>query len=230
MTGMLGPYILGPNDTPENGIYTGDARELAQAIPDESIDLIFTDPVYDQIDDYQWLTEMAAKKLKVTGSLLVFQWAGFLRETFMVVLSLAYEGLLALYIPNRTKDTRNKVGFNKWTPCLWMSRGQVKSPKAHDILRCNAFEPVFGDGSSNHPWSKSPEFFAYYITALKPEVILDPFCGGGTVPAVCKMLGRKYLAFEIDPEVAEKARERVRNTNPPLFVLEPEQTSFLEAE
>ena len=28
----LGPYELGPNDTPENGIYTGDARELARAI------------------------------------------------------------------------------------------------------------------------------------------------------------------------------------------------------
>ena len=37
----LGPYLLGPNDTPENGIYTGDARELAKAIPDESVDLIF---------------------------------------------------------------------------------------------------------------------------------------------------------------------------------------------
>ena len=44
----LGPYLLGPNNTPENGIYTGDAWELARAIPDESVDLIFTDPVYDQ--------------------------------------------------------------------------------------------------------------------------------------------------------------------------------------
>lgn len=54
-------------------------------------------------------------------------------------------------------------------------------------------------------------------------VVLDPFTGGGTVPAVCKMLGRKYLAFEIMPEVAELARERVRNAQPPLFTLEPEQ-------
>ena len=33
----LGPYELGPNDTPENGIYCGDARELSRAIPDESV-------------------------------------------------------------------------------------------------------------------------------------------------------------------------------------------------
>ena len=37
----LGPYDL-------NTIITGDARELAKAIPDESVDLIFTDPVYDR--------------------------------------------------------------------------------------------------------------------------------------------------------------------------------------
>ena len=53
---MLGPYLLGPNDE-NQGIYTGDARELAEAIPDESVDLIFTDPVYDRIDDYRWLAE-----------------------------------------------------------------------------------------------------------------------------------------------------------------------------
>ena len=37
------------------------------------------------------------------------------------------------------------------------------------------------------------------------------------------MLGRHYVAFEIDPNVAERARERVANTQMPLFVPEPEQ-------
>jgi len=39
-------------------------------------------------------------------------------------------------------------------------------------------------------------------------------------------LGMHYLAFEIEPDVAERARERVRNTQPPLFVMEPEQTEM----
>ena len=55
------------------------------------------------------------------------------------------------------------------------------------------------------------------------NVVWDPFTGGGVVPAVCKQLGRRYLAFEIDPKTADMARERVRNTQPPLFVPEPEQ-------
>ena len=42
----LGPYLLGPNDTPENGIYCGDCRELLKVIPTKSIDLVLTDPPY----------------------------------------------------------------------------------------------------------------------------------------------------------------------------------------
>lgn len=44
---MKARYLLGPNDSAENGIYLGDARVLADGIPDRSIDLILTDPVYD---------------------------------------------------------------------------------------------------------------------------------------------------------------------------------------
>jgi DNA modification methylase len=53
--------------------------------------------------------------------------------------------------------------------------------------------------------------------------VFDPFTGGGTVPAVCKMLNRQYLAFEINSKTAELARERVRITQPPLPIEYPEQ-------
>jgi predicted methyltransferase len=76
----LGPYLLGPNDE-NQGIYTGDARELARAIPDESVDLIFTDPVYQNLDDYRWLAETAARVLKPDSACLVFCGIGWLGET-----------------------------------------------------------------------------------------------------------------------------------------------------
>jgi len=50
----------------------------------------------------------------------------------------------------------------------------------------------------------------------------------GNVKIAAKALNRKYLAFEIDPDVAETARQRVRQTQPPLFVLpEPQQLSLM---
>jgi len=40
------------------------------------------------------------------------------------------------------------------------------------------------------------------------------------------MLNRQYLAFEINPDTAERARERVRNTQPPLFVMQAKQAKL----
>ena len=56
MSDMIGPYEL-------DRIITGDARELAKAIPDESVDLIFTDPPYPRefLPLYGWLAETAAR-------------------------------------------------------------------------------------------------------------------------------------------------------------------------
>lgn len=209
-----------------NTITTGDARELARALPDSSVDLIFCDPVYERIEDYAWLAETAARVLRPGGSLLCFQWTGFLQQTFAAMSALSFEWMFSLYIPNRTKDTRCKAGFNKWTPCLWFSSGDAKSPRTADIMQCNAFQAVFGTGESNHPWSKSPEFIFHLMERFtRPgAIVFDPFTGGGTVPAVCKMLNRNYIAFEVDPATAERARQRVDATQAmhPAFTAEQE--------
>jgi DNA modification methylase len=41
------------------------------------------------------------------------------------------------------------------------------------------------------------------------DLIVDPFAGGGTVPAACKILGRRWLATEIDKETVAVARKRL---------------------
>jgi len=58
----LGPYEL-------NTIVTGDARELAKAIPDESIDLIYADFVYECLD-FSWIDD-CVRILKSTGSIYI---------------------------------------------------------------------------------------------------------------------------------------------------------------
>ena len=39
------------------------------------------------------------------------------------------------------------------------------------------------------------------------DLVLDPFCGVGTVGVVCKTLRRRFIGFEIDPAEAARARE-----------------------
>jgi DNA modification methylase len=58
------------------------------------------------------------------------------------------------------------------------------------------------------------------------EIIFDPFSGGGSIIEMSKQLNRKYLAFEIDPETAALARQRIRDTQPSLPLVYPEQVEM----
>lgn len=222
----LGPYILGPTEDEHQGIYTGDARELAPAIPDESVDLIFTDPVYQNIDDYRWLAETAARVLKDGGSVIA-QTHNLFRydaETAMRTSELVPLPLLA-EIFDFAKGYLYKYSLSiGMKPYIWMCKGPKRNGRT-------TFDRVYAGRISkrHHRWGDSPDFFIIHIRALtdRAEAILDPFTGGGTIPAVCKMLGRRWLAFEINPDVAETARQRVRQTQPPLFVPQPQQLSLM---
>lgn len=220
MTNKLGPYDL-------NSIITGDARELAKAIPDESVDLIFTDPVYDRIEDYEWLAEMAARVLKDGGNLLCWQGVKWIPQTINILnRNLDYRWTISLSHLNATVGTIKGCVYSHWTPCFWYSKSKTK-PRirfrdAKDIS-------LVANKKENHQWHKSIEGIYYWTNCitLEDQIIFDPFAGGGTVPAVCKMLNRQYLAFEVDPETADLARQRVANTQPPLPIVWPEQMEMV---
>ena len=46
-------------------------------------------------------------------------------------------------------------------------------------------------------------------SSLEGDLVLDPFAGVGTCPAVCKRNNRDYLAFELCPEFVEEAEARL---------------------
>lgn len=219
--GMLGPYPL-------NSIITGDARELAKAIPDESVDLIFTDPVYQNIDDYRWLAETAVRVLKPDSACLAWCGIGYLPETIQALQSggLTYKWQLVAGRPIGfpSRFCMNKV-FSNWQSLLWFEYGASQPIETISDL---VFSNDGGHMMFHRSWAKNINPFRHWLKRFtkRSAVILDPFCGGGTVPAVCKMLGRRYLAFEIDPATADIARKRVRETQPPLFVEQPTQPSL----
>jgi hypothetical protein len=123
--------------------------------------------------------------------------------------------------------------FCKYTPALLFGRENIRRAY-HTFWDVNMPGRYWNNG---HRWAKNGDTIYRWIEALSPgpelnkygAIILDPFTGGGTVPAVCKMLQRNYIAFEIDPDTAELARERVRNTQPPLPLEYPEQLALIPA-
>jgi len=222
----LGKYLLGPNDTPENGIYTGDARILSEAVPDESVSLIFTDPPYAREFVYLFseLAKIGKRVLYPESFCITLSGAAYLDSIIPLMSnSLDYYwlggmphtmGHVARYHPRQI--------LNSAKPVLWYAKG---TGKKHSYVFDYFPSKIDKDF---HEWGQPVPWFAYYIEKLTnpSDIILDPFTGGGAIPAACKILGRKYLAFEISETVAEQARERVRNTQPPLFVLAPEQIAM----
>ena len=206
-----------------NQIITGDARELAKSIPDESIDLIFADPIYENIEDYRWLAETAMRVLKPNSALLAFsshRWVAK-SQIAMEETGLTYLYTLQYIIPGKPGALHLYGLYPCATPCLLFAKGRTKaSPYLPDAL-------VSTDPADNEfKWQKNIKIVTRWLTAFsKPgDTVYDPFAGSGTVPAVCKMTGRNFIASEIDPERAEQARKRVEMTPIPLFHLEPTET------
>lgn len=221
----------GPADGPEpilspdipfdfhNAVVTGDSRELAKRIPDNSVSVCFCDPVYERIEDYEWLARECERVL-VPGGNLVAQCGNLRRyesEVAMRRSNLAYVDLLAEVYPYALcplYPRRIQVG---WKPYLWFSKG----PRLGEWVmnRVNVGGKSYAETSKAiHPWGDSEQFAGGLLEKLCPPgaVIWDPFTGSGTVPVVAKRLGLAFIAFEIVPEAAERARQRVAGTLRPV--------------
>ena len=207
-------------------IVTGDARELAKRIPDESVDLIYTDPPYplEFIGIFDDLAKYGSRVLKHGGSLLSLcghnglpQILRFMEECldYVWLCGMGHGGRNAPVWPIKT--------WAFWKPMIWFARGKPRIQNwMQDFYRPRSPDKRF------HKWGQAAEHAVYYVEHMTNpgDIILDPFTGGGTVPAVCKMLDRHYIAFEIDPEVAETARKRVYNAQPSLPMEVPIQDSW----
>lgn len=223
MIDCLGPYRLGPNDDENCGIYTGDAEELARAIPDRSVDLVFTDPPYPYkyIHTFSSLAKLSRRVLSSDGLVLCYSGQTYLPEVIARLCEhLHYRWTIAV-MHGSSQIVWGARAIAGWKPIFVLSARatSTKDTIIHDVVMPSHRDKRF------HAWGQSDYEAIKYIDKLTSEedIVLDPFAGGGTIPAACKVLGRRYLAFEIGPDVAEDARERVRKMQPPLFVSEIEQ-------
>lgn len=226
MTDHLGPYFLGPNDTPENGIYTGDARELVKAIPDESIDLIFTDPPYlkKYLYLYKWLGEQK-RIVKPSGFMMSYcggYWKPNIMKQFEIGFDYFWDYTLGMPGDNSLIWPRRTIARAKSILC-YRPRGGKGMP------RYNVLDLWIGSAQDKrfHSWQQEESAARYYIESFTStdDIVFDPFAGSGTTLAMASITGRRYLAFEIDPDVAGIARNRVLNTQPILpFELAKQET------
>jgi DNA modification methylase len=75
-----------------------------------------------------------------------------------------------------------------------------------------------------HIWQQDESTARYYVDCFSAagDIVLDPFCGGGTTPVVSAILKRRHLSFEIDTKQTDVARSRLQDMVQPAFWSVPE--------
>ena len=193
---------------PDTGgnILTGDMWQLHSHLEDDSVDLFFTDPPYNEVDCYSRLAELAAKKLK-DGRLCLAYPGQFHMPEIMQRMGehLTYHWMFAALNRMGAKTIYAKQVHQAWHPILVFSKGKPKHNFVRDCLTGQ------GNEKDKHHWQKNELESVYLIEKLTEpgDLVVDPYCGSGTTLTAAKNLGRNYLGCEIDSNVARGARRRV---------------------
>lgn len=95
-----------------------------------------------------------------------------------------------------------------WQIVLVFQRRQWKM-KVLDTVHIQDAE--WGAEKGWHPWQQPSQGMAHWIKAFsrQGQLVLDPFCGGGTVPFVCRQLKRRCISCDVDKEAVLNARRRL---------------------
>jgi DNA modification methylase len=189
----------------------GEFDDIAPEIDPGSVDLIFTDPPYPRAQAtpcFELLAKWAPVLLKRGGSLVTITPHYFLEEAVSIL-----KGALKFrWIYDMDQEDgphpRMAMGIEVcWKPMLHYVQGAY--PQGRGFLKDKIKIP--GPEKELHEWQQAEAWGEYYIEKLTDpgDFVVDPFCGPGTVPAICKRLRRNALGIERDREVYDAGVRRL---------------------
>lgn len=190
-------------------IIVGDFRDFAIRIPDDSVDLVFTDPPYDRdsISLYDAAAKEASRILKPGGSFIAYGGQYLLPEILAGcgrhlrlwwVNACLHGGQLA-------RMTEYGIVVH-WKPMVWFVKGSRGDKETF------VDDAIGGDREKQwHPWQQSEKQAAYYIEKLTHAdgLVVDFFLGGGTTAIAAESLRRRWIGFEKDVTHAANSADRV---------------------
>ena len=216
----------------------GDCLEVMKDIPDNSIDLIVTDPPYRTIkgghNTPKWIAGYGNSVLyKNDGKIFEYndiKHYDWLKESYRILKDDSHiyimTNLLNLF---DLKEIAEKVGFklhnllvweknncnaNRWymKNCeyiLFMRKGKSKSINNASSKTVHKFNNI--TGNKKHPTEKPVELMKMYIenSSKKNDIVLDPFMGSGSTGVACINTNRNFIGIELSEEYYYIAKERI---------------------
>ena len=216
-----------------NKVIQGDCLEVMKDIPDNSIDMILTDPPYgikqaewDKHLPIDWVEDII-RVIKNTGSFYIFGDSLTLSK-----LQIAWENKInwkgrATWI-YESGPRNSKNWTSKHEDCLYYFGENHESsiPKEKSKYQDKRwgdyryigdvwkFDRILGNNNKRfeHPTQKPIELIKMIVIASSKEndIVLDPFLGSGTTAVACQNLKRNFIGIEISPEYCKIAEERLK--------------------
>lgn len=211
-----------------NKVIESEANKFLFSIPDNTVDLVVTDPPYgvgmsswDNKAPLGWCKEIP-RLLKDDGSLLVFCGK---QNRFEVEKELRETGLNfwqeLIWIYGNGGVTRKNSYNGHHEPILWFVKdpnnfkfninGQLWVDTWTVIDRARP-QKNFKKDKKVHPTQKALEVIKRLIKyhSNRGDLILDPFVGSGTTAVACLQTGRRFIGCDIEPQYVKLAKERLK--------------------
>jgi hypothetical protein len=191
------------------GIFPGDFRGVGDCVDDESVDLIFTDPPYDEaaVELFRDLGTFAQRVLRPGSWCLAYCGQSFLPQCLAALHeSLEYGWIFCCRHSGGDLRFRKLKLQNKWKPILGFYKPDLSAWWDWFVDSATG-----GREKDKHEWQQSESEAAHFIAALSVAdgFICDPMCGSGTTCAAAKRLGRKWIGFDINLDHVATARVRL---------------------
>lgn len=194
-------------------LYHGDFQEIAKNIPDNTVDLIFTDPSYRNKDLqlYETLGIIAYRLLKEGGSLVTFVGEYNLPKCLQLILSggLTYWWRYCVKHTGLHPTMFQRGVFVNWKILAWFVKG---NKRVEGLEHCiDDFIESSPSNKVGHDWQQSIVEAEHVINELtvKNQIVLDPFMGSGTTGIAALRLGRRFVGIEIDKVHYSNAAQRL---------------------
>lgn len=223
-----------------NKIHNMDCFDGLKEIPDESIDLIVTDPPYGM--NYKSGHAKQSKDKKYSEKQKV-DWDNFdlktlpfteffriLKNNSYLYIFMGFQQLWELPKPDRLLiwDKINECGMGDLTDwgysfeCILLykkGKRELNGKREPSVLHCHKLTNFKMQNNTfkkiSHPSEKPIEIIRKLIekSSNKEDIVLDPFMGSGVTALACKQLQRNFIGFEIDSNYCNIANNKLKQIN-----------------
>ena len=202
-------------------VYHSDVADLADKVPAGSVDVVVTDPPYDEpaVCLFGEAAEFAVKVLKPGGSLLLMSGGSYLPEVYhqlRQVEGLKYYFELFYDMPGPGTMVHGRKVSVVGKPVIWMTKGKYDGPYIRNVVRSDLKDERINEF---HKWGQTvaggEALLHQFIGDKGPYpagVVADPMVGGGGFGVAALLLGAaRFIGGDIDETAVDTTKGRLHD-------------------